>query len=89
MSSRVSPSPVEFPLRLLGDAVRDHRNVRSLTQQELADLCGFNRTFIVAVEKGRQNCSAMSLMKLAKALQVTPADLFRAFTPTVMRRIAM
>jgi transcriptional regulator with XRE-family HTH domain len=89
MPSRIAPSAVEFSLRLLGDAVRDLRNARSLTQQELADLCGFNRTFIVAVEKGRQNCSMMSLIKLAKALQVTPADLFCAFTPAVMRRIAM
>jgi transcriptional regulator with XRE-family HTH domain len=85
----MSPSVVELPLRLLGDSVRDLRIAKSLTQQELADLCGFNRTFIVAVEKGRQNCSAMSLMKLAKALQVTPADLFRPFTPAVMRRMAM
>lgn len=58
-----------------------------LTQQELADLCGFNRTLIVAIEKGRQNCSTMSLMKIAKALDVSPSDLFRAFTKPVMRRI--
>lgn len=73
------------PLELLGRTVREIRTEKGLTQQEVADRCGVNRTFIVAVEKGRQNASAMSLIKISAALDVLPAELFRAFSAAAMR----
>lgn len=74
-------------LELLGRSVREIRVDRGMTQQQLADLCGVHRTFVIAVEKGRQNASALTLVKLAAALRVLPADLFRHFTRSVMRGI--
>lgn len=75
------------PLELIGQTVRDLRIGHGLTQQELADRCGFNRTFIIAIEKGRQNASAMTLVTLSAALDVRPSELFRGFTRAVMRRV--
>lgn len=80
-------TPSNAPLVLLGQTVKEIRTLRNLTQQELSERCGFNRTFIVAVEKGRQNISMMSLLALAAALDVLPAELFRSFTKTAMRRM--
>lgn len=75
------------PLALLGQTVKEIRTDRSLTQQELADHCGFNRTFIIAIEKGRQNASAITLVRIAQALGVLPSELFRSFTKATMRRL--
>ena len=62
---------------------------RGMTQQQLADLCQMHRTFIISIEKGRQNASALTLVRLAAALGVLPAELFRAFTKHVMRSVRM
>ena len=88
-SSRTHPpqSSTSSPLELLGHTVREIRAEKGMTQQEVADRCGVNRTFIIAVEKGRQNASTMSLIKISAALDVLPAELFRAFAESAMRNM--
>ena len=75
-------------LTLIGQTVREMRTERGMTQQQLADLCEMHRTFIISIEKGRQNASAITLVRLAAALGVLPAELFRAFTKHVMRSVS-
>jgi transcriptional regulator with XRE-family HTH domain len=75
-------------LEPLGATIRELRLERGLTQQQLADACGFERVFIIAIEKGRQNASARTLIKLAAALRVQPLDLFSRYTKAAMRKIA-
>jgi transcriptional regulator with XRE-family HTH domain len=74
-------------LALLGQTIREIRIERGMTQQQLADLCGRHRTFIVAIEKGRQNASTLTLVRVAAALRVLPSDLFVKFTKSVMRAL--
>ncbi len=74
-------------LELLGQTVRDIRTERGMTQQQLADLCGRHRTFIISIEKGRQNASALTLIRIASALRVLPSELFAKFTKQVMRSL--
>jgi DNA-binding XRE family transcriptional regulator len=59
-----------------------------MTQQHLADLRELHRTFIISIEKGLQNDFALTLVRLAAALSVLPAELFRAFTKYVMRSLS-
>lgn len=80
-------SSTSSPLELLGRTVREIRTEKGLTQEEVAEMCGVNRTFIIAVEKGRQNASVMSLVKISAALGVLPSELFRAFSKTAMRNV--
>ncbi|HXH92992.1 MAG TPA: helix-turn-helix transcriptional regulator [Thermoanaerobaculia bacterium] len=72
-------------LALLGQTIREIRIERGMTQQQLADLCDRHRTFIIAIEKGRQNASTMTLIRIASALRVLPSELFVKFTKSVMR----
>jgi transcriptional regulator with XRE-family HTH domain len=72
-------------LALLGQTIREIRIERGMTQQQLADLCGRHRTFIISIEKGRQNASTMTLIRVASALRVLPSELFGKFTKSVMR----
>ena len=87
MTSSRPRSSTSSPLELLGRTVREIRTEKRLTQEEVAEMCGVNRTFIIAVEKGRQNASAMSLIKISSALGVLPAELFRAFSKAAMRNV--
>ena len=79
-SLTTAPAPI---LTLIGQTVREIRTERGMTQQQLADLCELHRTFIISIEKSRQNASAITLVRLAAALGVLP--LFRAFSKHVMR----
>jgi len=72
-------------LVLLGQTIREIRIGRGMTQQQLADLCSRHRTFIISIEKGRQNASTMTLIRLASALRVLPSELFGKFTKSAMR----
>lgn len=72
-------------LALLGEAIREIRIEQGMTQQELADACGTERTFIIAVEKGRKNASTSTLLGIAGGLGVLPNELFRRITAKAMR----
>ena len=76
-------------LELLGRTVKEIRLEQRMTQQQLADLAGLHRTFIISIEKGRQNLSAMTLIRLADALGVLPPELFRGFTRKVMHSLTL
>jgi methanogenic corrinoid protein MtbC1/DNA-binding XRE family transcriptional regulator len=57
-------------LKELGQRVRDLRIQRGWTQQQLAEKSNMDRTYIIAVEFGKQNLSIGVVMKIAKALNV-------------------
>lgn len=61
---------------LVGKRVRELRNSIGISQEELADLAGLDRTYITSVECGKRNISIVNIEKLAKALNVTLADFF-------------
>jgi len=52
------------------------RQLKNLSQQQLADLVGVSRESIAAYENGRVRPSLPVLLKLAKVLGVKPEDLF-------------
>ena len=62
---------------LLGRRIRALRNVKKWTQQELGDHAGVNYKFIGEIERGRQNASFNTLVKIADALGVELPELFR------------
>lgn len=61
--------------RALGDRVREHRQQRTLTQEDVAHLAGLHRTYLTHVETGRVNPSLETLARLALALDCDLADL--------------
>jgi transcriptional regulator with XRE-family HTH domain len=58
-----------------GERIRKLRKDRGLSQDGFADLCGFDRTYISGIERGRRNPSLLAIEALAKALSVTVAEL--------------
>lgn len=61
---------------LVGKRVRELRNGIGISQEELADLAGLDRTYITSVECGKRNISIVNIEKLAKALKVSLAEFF-------------
>lgn len=63
-------------LSSFGAAIRKMRTQRGLSQEQLADLCELDRTYIGSIERGERNISLINIHKLALALSVSPATFF-------------
>ena len=61
---------------LVGKRVKELRNRLGISQEELADMVGLDRTYITSVECGKRNISIVNIEKLANALQVSLKDFF-------------
>jgi transcriptional regulator with XRE-family HTH domain len=66
------------PKKLFGQKVRELRLARGLSQEALADEAGVHRTFMGSVERGERNISLENIVKIARALKVSPAALLQA-----------
>ena len=64
-------------LQNFGRRVRDARLARALTQEQLAALAGFDRTYVSLVERGKRNLSLLNIYQLASSLGNQPEDLVR------------
>ena len=61
-----------------GKAVRKRRQKLGVSQEEFADMCGLDRTYVGGVERGERNVSVLNIEKIAKALRISLSELFRA-----------
>ena len=57
---------------ILGQRIRRHRLQKKLTQEQLAEQVGVSPAFLGHVERGSRIPSLETLMKLCRALAVTP-----------------
>ncbi len=60
-----------------GRKVREARLACGITQEELADRAGFDRTYISLVERGKRNLSLLNVCQLAQVLGKSVDDLVR------------
>lgn len=55
--------------------LRELRELRFLTQRELAEKAGIGEATVVRIEKGQQTPTFRTIKRLAAALNVDPSDL--------------
>lgn len=63
-----------------GSRLRQLRDERGYSQEELAERAGLHRNYVGGVERGERNVALENIVKLAKALSVPPRDLFVDFS---------
>ncbi len=79
--------PLSNPMRggelskQFGERLRDLRAAKGLSQEELADLAGLHRTHVSLIERNRRSVRLETLERLARALEVQPADLIPPLRP--------
>lgn len=71
-------------LEVVSNNVRNYRESKGLTQQELADLASLHRNYITSVEKGDRNLTVATLSKIASALNI---DIHRLFDEEIQQQL--
>ncbi len=61
----------------LGKRIKELRLQKKISQTEIAYRCGFDKSNYNTIESGKRNPTVVSLLKIAKALDVSLIDLFR------------
>lgn len=75
-------------LHALGQAIRQVREDRGLSQERLAELAGLHRTYVSSVEQGRRNLSIENIHKIAGALGVSMTELVQLCEDRLDRTIS-
>ena len=60
-----------------GRALRERRHKLGVSQEEFADICGLDRTYVRGIERGERNVGLANIEKVAKALKISLSELFR------------
>jgi len=73
--------------------IKELRTALGLTQNQLASMAGISRSQLAMIEKGTRPANTLRLSSIAKALNVTPDELFppagaKADLFTVFRQLA-
>lgn len=68
-------------LKVIAKNVRRERNKQKLSQEKLATLADFHRTYIGMVERAERNLSVLNLERIAQALQVEIIELLQQDEP--------
>jgi len=63
-------------LDVFGQNIRKLRTEKALSQEALAEKADLDSTYISGIERGVRNPSLLSIVRIAKALGVTSANLF-------------
>lgn len=71
---------------VLGGNIRALRLKRGWTLEELAFHCSVNANYLGDAERGRRNISISSLGRIARGLEVEPADLLKGAGAPAPRR---
>ena len=71
-------TPRSVKLRF-GFTLRKLRDERGYSQEALAERAGLHRNYVGGVERGERNVGLENIVKLARALSVSPQELFADF----------
>jgi transcriptional regulator with XRE-family HTH domain len=60
-----------------GRSVRQRRQKLGVSQEEFADMCGLDRTYIGGIERGERNLSLVNIDRIAHTFRISLSELFR------------
>ncbi len=65
----------QIVLKQIGARIKAARKTHELSQQAVADTAGINREYLSRVERGTENVSILTLVRIADALDTPVRDL--------------
>ena len=64
-------------LEILAKRIQSRRYALKLSQEKLAEKCGFDRTYISLLERAKRNPSYLNLEKLCLGLEIEISELLK------------
>lgn len=65
----------------VGKRIREYRNAKAYSIEELAHLANLNAVHLASLERGEKNITISTLEKVINALEISYADIFSFETP--------
>jgi transcriptional regulator with XRE-family HTH domain len=62
--------------RRFGERIRELRQAKGLSQEELAFRAKVHRTYLGGIERGERNLALKNIVAIAKALDISLSELF-------------
>jgi transcriptional regulator with XRE-family HTH domain len=82
----VSRRPADL-LKALGERVREIRTGRGLSQEKVGERADLHRNEIGVIERGETNISFVNLLRICRALEVTPSELLAPFVSDWLEKL--
>ena len=60
---------------LIGSRIKDIRESKGMTQQQISDICDFEKSTVSRIEAGRTNLTIKTLYKISQSLGVKMTDI--------------
>ena len=60
-----------------GQAIRKRRHKLGVSQEEFADICGLDRTYVGGIERGERNVALVNIERIARAFKLSLSELFK------------
>jgi transcriptional regulator with XRE-family HTH domain len=67
----------EIQLAELAKKIKARRTELNISQEKLAEKCGFDRTYISLLERSKRNLSFLNLKRLCDGLEISLSDLLK------------
>ena len=64
-------------LKIFGENIKKRREEKGISQEELASIAEFDRTYISLIERGKRNLSLLNICRFAKAFDIKPFELIK------------
>ncbi|UED82490.1 helix-turn-helix transcriptional regulator [Lysinibacillus sp. CD3-6] len=64
-------------VKLVGSNIKEIRKLKKLTQEELAEKCGLQTSYLAGVERGDRNITIQTLEKITEGLEEAPSSIFK------------
>lgn len=68
---------MESLVKLVGVNIRKIRKSKNLTQDELAEKCDLQTSYLAGVERGERNVTLQTLEKIIKGLEEVPVNILK------------
>jgi len=68
---------VDSLVKLVGSNIKEIRKLKKLTQEELAEKCGLQTSYLAGVERGDRNITIQTLEKITEGLEEAPSSIFK------------